>query len=159
MTSTNLRKPPHGIQAWFWRAPIYLYRWHLGGILGGRFLLLNHIGRKSGLPRQAVLEVIKHDSKTYYSSSGFGEKSQWYKNILHTPDVKIQVGRKKMDALAEHLSYPEAKKVLGEYAEKHPSALRELSRLVGLSYDGSEESLANLAKIMPIIAFHIQKKE
>ena len=156
---TKLKAPPRGIQAWLWRAPIYLYRWHLSGILGGRFLLLNHIGRKSGLSRQAVLEVIKRDPKTYYSSSGFGEKSQWFKNIIHTPDVKIQVGRKKMDALAKRLSYPEAKDVLGEYAEKHPRALRELSRLVGSSYDGSEESLANLAKIMPIIAFHIQEKE
>ncbi len=159
MTTPNLRKPPRGVQAWFWRAPIFFYRAGLGWMLGGRFLLLNHIGRKSRLPRKAVLEIIKHDAKTYYSASGFGEKSHWYQNIMHSPDVKIQVGRKKMNTHAERLSHAEAKDVLGEYAEKHPRALRELMLVVGLSYDGSEDSLENLVNLLPIIAFHIQQKE
>ncbi|HEY80437.1 MAG TPA: hypothetical protein G4O05_05095 [Caldilineae bacterium] len=40
-----------------WRAPIHLYHLKLGFLLGGRSLLLNPIGRKRGLPRQAVIEV------------------------------------------------------------------------------------------------------
>ena len=78
---------------------------------------------------------------------------------MHSPDVKIQVGRKKMNTHAERLSHAEAKDVLGEYAEKHPRALRELMLVVGLSYDGSENSLENLVNLLPIIAFHIQQKE
>ena len=38
--------------------PIYLYRLDLGRLLGHRFLLLVHRGRKSGLLRETVLEVI-----------------------------------------------------------------------------------------------------
>ncbi len=159
MPSTNLRKPPRGWKAWFWRAPIWLYRWHLGWLLGKRFLHLTHIGRKSGIAREAVLEVVHHTQEAYYVVSGFGEKSQWYKNILDTPEVKIQIGRNKMNALAERLPLKNAEEILSIYAKEHPRSLRELMKVVGLSYDGSKKSLHNLAETLPVIAFHIQKKE
>ncbi len=152
---SELKAPPRGWKAKLWRAPIWLYRWNLGFLLGNRFLLLNHTGRKSGLPRQAVIEVIDHDEKTYYAASGFGEKAQWYQNIIATPEVSIEVGGKSYAARAERLPYEEAKTVLKEYAKKHARSLREISRMVGLSYDGSEESLENLVGLLPIIAFHI----
>jgi deazaflavin-dependent oxidoreductase (nitroreductase family) len=158
MTSTHPKKPPRGWKAWFWRAPIWLYRWHLGWLLGKRFLLLTHTGRKSGLPRYAVLEIIKHDAKTFFVSSGFGEKAQWYQNILQTPEVRLEAGREKFTARAERLSFVQAKEILSDYARKHPFALKELSRVLGLSYNGSEASLENLAKVLPIIAFHITGK-
>jgi hypothetical protein len=41
------------------RLPILLYRLHLGWLLGHRFLLLTHVGRKSGLQRRTVLEVVR----------------------------------------------------------------------------------------------------
>ena len=155
MTTSNLRQPPRGWKAFFWRAPIFFYRAGLGWMLGERFLLLNHIGRKSGLPRQAVLEIVHHDTRIYYVASGFGEKSQWFKNIIHTPQVKIQIGKWKLSALAERLPRSDAEDILREYAEAHPRALRELSCMIGLSYDGSEADLQNLAELLPVIAFHL----
>jgi len=152
---TNPKSPPRGWKAWFWRAPIWLYRWNLGWLLGERFMLLTHTGRKSGLPRQAVLEIIGGEKNTYYASSGFGEKAQWYQNIIATPEVTIQIGRKKFAARAERLPYEEAKAVLAKYAQKHPTALREMSKILGLSYDGSAESLAKLVEALPILAFRI----
>jgi hypothetical protein len=56
--------PPSGLRRLLFRAPIRLYRWHLGWLLGGRCLLLTHTGRTSGLPRQAVLEVTGRDPST-----------------------------------------------------------------------------------------------
>ncbi len=155
MTETNLRQPPRGWKAFFWRAPIFFYRIGLGWILGERFLLLNHIGLKSRLPRQAVLEVVHQNEEAYFIVSGFGEKSQWFKNLMHTPEVNIQVGRKKMAAQAERLPIPEAFKIFHNYAEAHPRALRELSRLIGISYNGSEEDLQNMANLLPVLALHI----
>ena len=32
---------------YFLRAPVYLYRWRLGWLLGKRFVLLTHIGRRT----------------------------------------------------------------------------------------------------------------
>ncbi len=42
--------PPRGLARIGFRIPIILYRLGLGGLLGTRFLLLTHTGRKSGLP-------------------------------------------------------------------------------------------------------------
>jgi hypothetical protein len=41
--------------------PIHLYRYNLGRLLGYRFLLLTHRGRKTGILHQTVLEVILYD--------------------------------------------------------------------------------------------------
>ena len=150
------RQPPRGWKALLWRAPIFFYRAGLGWMLGKRFLLLNHTGRKSGLSRQAVLEVIHSTEDAFFVASGFGEKSHWFQNIMYTPQVNIQIGCKKMSAHAERLTHPKAKEILGTYANKHPIALRELMRIVGLSYDGSEASLENIASLIPIITLVIQ---
>jgi hypothetical protein len=46
---------------WYlFRAPVYLYRWHMGWLFGHRCLLLAHTGRRSGLRRQNVLEVVEY---------------------------------------------------------------------------------------------------
>lgn len=156
MTEENLRQPPRGFQAWFSRMPIFFYKIGLGWLFKERFLLLLHTGRKSGLSRKAVLEVVDKDAENYYIVSGFGEKSQWYKNLMQTPQVNIQVGQKKMDALAERLPANEGFKILENYAETHPKALRELSRLMGISYDGSKKDLEKMANILPVLALHIQ---
>lgn len=161
MTSPSLPPPPRGWKAALWRAPIWLYRIGMGSLLGKRFLLLNHTGRVSGKPRQAVIEVVKidHTANSYYVASGFGEKADWYQNIMQTADVSIQVGKYTMPARAERLSRKDGKAVLQEYAEKHPTAMRELSKILNLPYDGSPESISELSKVLPVIAFHIQRNK
>ncbi len=154
-----MKNPPRGLAAIPWRLPIWLYRLGLGFLLGGRFMLLTHIGRKSGLPRQAVIEVVHHDPqrRIYYAASGFGRKSHWFRNIQKTPQVTIQVGRRKMRAQAEVLSTEAGGAVLRRYAQEHPIALRELGRLIGLHYDGTPEALHRLAEVVPIVAFHVEE--
>ena len=159
MSESTLRQPPRGWKAFFWRAPIFFYKVGLGGLLRKHFVLLNHIGRKSGLPRQAVLEVVDYDAQIYYIASGFGKKSHWYQNIIHTPQVNIQVGRKKMAAIAEELNKEDALKILTRYAEAHPFALKELSYILGLSYTGKTEEIEQMVSLLPILALHIQNKE
>jgi len=158
MTTIQLPQPPRGLKAKFWRAPIWFYRAGLGGLLGKRFLLLNHIGRKSGQPRQAVIEVVKTDPKTdtFYSVSGFGEKANWFQNIMHAPDVNIQVGSRKISAHAERLSLEAGEAILSDYAHSHPTALRELCKILNIPYDGSPESIHEMAKVFPVVAFHTQ---
>ena len=76
--------------------PRYVYLWHLGWLLGHRFLLLTHTGRNSGLPRQTILEVLQHEtaSDAYYVLSGWGGKADWLRNVEKTPEVIITVGRR-----------------------------------------------------------------
>ena len=148
-------KPPRGWKAIPWRLPIWLYRLGLGGLLGRRFLLLHHTGRKTGKRRQNVLEVIHYDphGHTYYVASGFGRKSHWFRNILAHPEVEIQIGRRRYPAHAEVLSLEEGARLLQTYAEKHPIAFHELSRILGIPTPRTPEDFIALAKALPVVAF------
>jgi hypothetical protein len=55
---------PHGLLRLGFKLPIALYRARLGWLLGHRFLLLTHRGRKSGKIHQTVLEVVRYDPAT-----------------------------------------------------------------------------------------------
>src|SRR5215469_3700219 len=44
---------PQGALRRLFRVPVYLYWWKCGWLLGHRFLLLNHTGRRTGLRRHA----------------------------------------------------------------------------------------------------------
>ena len=92
---TLVTQPPSGWLRFALRLPLVLYRLRLGWVLGGRFLRLYHVGRKSGQVRQTVVEVVHHErtGDTYYIVSGWGYKAQWYQNLMAMPDVVIQVGR------------------------------------------------------------------
>jgi deazaflavin-dependent oxidoreductase (nitroreductase family) len=89
------RQSPTGFLRLLLRSRLWLYRLHLGWLLGPRFLLPTHWGRRSGLPRQTVVEVIQHDTATgtYFIASGWGEKSDWLRNLQKTPEVTVQVSR------------------------------------------------------------------
>jgi len=147
-------RSPRGLARLAWRAPIWFYRLGLGGLLGGRFLLLNHIGRKTGKPRQAVLEVVHYNKETgvYVVASGFGEKSDWYLNVSANPEITIQVGRKRMTARAERLPLPQAIEVMLDYNRRHPTALRTLAGILGYRTDGSEADVRTLSGLIPILA-------
>lgn len=152
----NDPQPPSGLAKVAYRAPIWFYRAKLGFLLGGRFLLLNHTGRKSGLQRQTVLEVVKHDpvSHFYYLASGYGEKSDWYKNIIKHPQVRIQVGNQEYKATAERLTASEAEEIMLEYGRKHPTALRELAKIMGYRIKNNDDEYRAIGRLLPIIAIH-----
>lgn len=154
---TIISKPPTGLQRWFFRFPIVFYRLHLGWLLGGRFLLINHIGRKTGQPRQTVVEVVSHDQESdiYYVASGWGYKSNWYRNLMAHPNATIQVGRRKLTVHAENAAPETGARVLQDYRERHPFAANQLGGLMGL--DIGEANASELAHIvhtsLPIVAF------
>jgi deazaflavin-dependent oxidoreductase (nitroreductase family) len=151
-------QPPRGLSRFLFRLPIWLYRFRLGWLMGGRFLLLNHIGRKSGQPHQTVLEVVRHDKQTdtYIIASGFGEGSDWYRNLLKRPQVTIQVGSRKLAVVAERLSPPEGAAEMTDYAHRHPTAARNLARFMGYGVNGSEEDYAEVGKLVPFVALRPQ---
>src|SRR4051794_19376116 len=66
---------------WLVRLPIWLYRARLGFLFGRRLLMLEHVGRTSGQPRYVVLEVVDHSPGEYTVCAGFGERTQWLRNL------------------------------------------------------------------------------
>jgi deazaflavin-dependent oxidoreductase (nitroreductase family) len=145
---------PHGLGRLAFRAPIWLYRLGLGWLLGNRFLLLTHTGRKSGLPRQTVLEVVRYDKATgeYFVASGFGEMSDWFRNVMAKHQVIVQSGLESgFDAVAERLSPEEAEQELLDYANRHPTAMRELARFMGYQLENNEADIRALGRMIPIL--------
>jgi deazaflavin-dependent oxidoreductase (nitroreductase family) len=110
------------------RAPLWLYRARLGFLFGSRMLMLEHTGRRSGRRRQVMLEVVGHPAPdTYVVVSGFGERSQWYRNVLAHPDVRVAVGaRAARPARARRLAAAEADQVLADYTARHRRAWARL---------------------------------
>lgn len=141
------------------RAPVYLYRWRMGWLLGKRFMLLSHIGRRSGLPRHTVLEVMEysHEGPEMVVMSGFGRNSDWLRNIESSPDVRVIVGARSFAASHRFLSDGEAVDVVKNYERKNHLAILllrfVLSRLLGWRYRGSAEDRERLVKQLPLIAF------
>lgn len=145
--------PPRGVKAIPWRLPIWIFRLHLGWLLGHRMLLLTHRGRISGQSRQAVLEVVKYEkaNNTHYVVSGFGEKSQWFQNIMNNPEVTIQVGNHSLKTFAERLSADEGEKIFNEYQQRYPNAIKNLSKLIGYQLGESDEDLRVFFRAIPVI--------
>lgn len=156
----SLPSPPTGLTRLAFRAPLWLYRAGLGALLGRRFLLLNHLGRKSGLPRQAVLEVVDANpaTDTYVIASGFGRRAAWYQNLQANPDVTIQVGRRRLAARAELLSPEASGAQMQAYARRNPRAAAGLMRLIGYEMDGSDGSFDALGRDhIPFVVLHPQR--
>ncbi|MBE0669601.1 MAG: nitroreductase family deazaflavin-dependent oxidoreductase [Anaerolineales bacterium] len=94
--------------------------------------MLTHLGRKSGLPRQVVLEVVHHDLQTgaYFVAAGWRGKADWFKNIQSDSKVQVTVGTQTFKAEASVVQMAEAVSTFYLYACRHPFAFRELSRLM-----------------------------
>lgn len=137
---------------WVVRAPVRLYRMRLGFLLGNRMLLLEHRGRRTGQRRYAVLEVVDRPAPdTFVIVSGFGSASQWYRNVVADPRVRISVGlRRNVEAVAEPLSTDAAEAVLARYAEHHPRAWDTMRRTL-------EETLNSDDLQLPMFAVRVAR--
>jgi deazaflavin-dependent oxidoreductase (nitroreductase family) len=71
------------------RGPFYLWRMGLGRPLSAMMLLLTTRGRKSGLPRHAVVDCTDLAGSMYITPA-WGERNLWYQNILADPRVTVQ---------------------------------------------------------------------
>jgi deazaflavin-dependent oxidoreductase (nitroreductase family) len=159
---TTGKPAPRGLKRLLARLPIWLYRLRLGKLLGDRFLLLTHIGRTSGQPRQVVLEVLRHDlaSHTCIIASGWGEHTDWLRNIQQNPHVLVETGARQFEAVAGRLPIEAAGDELSDYALRHPLAFRSLSKLmIGQALDNRAESCRRLAEHVPLVALRPRGEE
>lgn len=148
------RGRPKGVLRLLLRAPIWLYRLRLGWLFGRRFLLLEHIGRRSGKTRRTVLEVVddeRHAGRSVIASA-WGAQSDWYRNIQHTPQVMVWVGGERFPAIAKPMDPDSAEVALRAYAERNPRAFRTLAKLMlGEISEDAVENSHRLAESVPLV--------
>ena len=141
------------------RAPAQLYAWNAGWLLGQRFLLLTHVGRRTGRLHRTVLEVIgtRPAGGEFLVVAGLGRSANWYRNLQAGPAVEVAVGRRRFRPGHRTLSEGEAIAAFAAYERRNrlvtPVVRVVLSWLVGWRYDGSDYARRRLARELPVVAF------
>lgn len=154
-----MKSSPRGLLRLFLRLSLWLYRFRLGWLLGERFVMLSHLGRKSRQLRQTVLEVIAAQAAPprYVVAAGWGRQSDWFRNIQHTPRVLLDTAKGRFAAVAHTLDDEEATVALHSYAQAHPTAFRNFSRVMfGAALTASLADCRKLAQQIPLVAFDVQ---
>jgi deazaflavin-dependent oxidoreductase (nitroreductase family) len=148
-------KPPKALKLAF-KVPTLIYRVGLGSLLGKRFVLLIHRGRKSGLERRVVLEVIKYEAEPQAAAvlSGWGERSQWYRNLEASPPIAVVIGRERwVEPVRVFLEPDEVVEVVEEYRRNHRFLMWVLDRFFGWPRGASPDELRRLARELTVVMF------
>lgn len=151
-----VRDRPKGLLRWFFKVPVWLYRAKLGFLFGGRFLMMEHRGRKSGLLHRTVVEVAGRPATKegeWFVVSGFGPDADWYRNIREGNLVAIWLGSRRCRASVRFVEPPEAAAVMLDYETAHPKAAKFLAAELGLEHDGTPEGRLQLMRQVPMLAF------
>ncbi|MGQ4379003.1 nitroreductase family deazaflavin-dependent oxidoreductase [Streptomyces sp. SAS_267] len=135
------------------RLPILLFRMGLGPAFGGRLLLLHHTGRATGLDRRVVLEVVAYEPNagSWIVASGFGTRSDWYRNLLAEPKTVIQFGNRHHAVTAHFLTADDGADIMARYGGRHPRTARRLCAFMKLPSDGSEASFRDAGRAIPFV--------
>lgn len=142
------------------RLPAHLYDIGAGRLLGHRFLLVTHRGRRSGRLYRTMLEVVRWDPEKQEAivMSGFGQRSNWLLNVLAGGAVEVRIAATRFEPAVRSPEREEAVRVLADYERRNrlagPIVRAVLSRLAGFRYDGSAAARYRLVEALPLVAFN-----
>lgn len=54
----------------------------------GQIMVITHTGRRSGRRYRTPVNYARHDGSVY-ATAGFGEETDWYRNLMATPDAEL----------------------------------------------------------------------
>jgi deazaflavin-dependent oxidoreductase (nitroreductase family) len=149
--------PPGGVLRALLRSPNRLYHAGLGWLFGRRLLLLVTTGRKTGIRRETVLEVVRYDRDRQEAvvAAGWGAKTGWYHNVEAGLAQEVVIGRDRFVPEHRVLDVDEAERVFADYERRNrfaaPIVRRVISSLVGWRYDGSTEARRHVVEQLPLV--------
>jgi deazaflavin-dependent oxidoreductase (nitroreductase family) len=126
---------------WAFRAPLRLYRANLGWLFGHHLARITHVGRRTRRSRKTVVEVVRYDPRTreIVVAAGWGDQTEWYRNILASPALEIRSGRTAYRPTQHLLTPEETYAEIQEYTRRHPWLARFTpARLLGIPFDATE---------------------
>lgn len=153
-----MTKPePTGPTRWLFNAPVSIFRARLGFLFGHRFLMIEHLGRKSQKLRRTVLEVVHRDeaSGEWFVVSGFGPRADWYQNLRAGGLQAVWIGSRRCPMEARFLEPGEAAAMMARYEEAHPKTAEILMGQLGVGHDGTDEGRVAMMAEIPMVAFRI----
>lgn len=152
------RGRPGPLMRFFFKAPTVLYRDGLAEIMRRRcILLLTTTGRRSGQPRTTNVSFMPEDGR-YVIFSGWGVRSDWYRNLLAKPEVTIRVGRRTMRATAVPVADPARRRELMARMRTRsgqcgpPEPVRTVLKRTGLfDYEGDLDLAVAQGAALPVV--------
>ena len=141
---------PGWLLKYLFKIPIGLFLMGLGNWAGPHFLMITTCGHKSGRPRHTPLEFsICSETGQPIIMSGWGERSDWVRNLRADPRCTLWMGKQRTRVLAVPLSPASAADVIGQYLANTPSMRGYFERFSGVKVDGSREALLAAAPSFP----------
>lgn len=158
MTTLNR---PNAIQKFFFNIPVWFHKIGFGGwerLIGAQWMLITTTGRKSGKPRETMLDVMDYNAATdtYYIEAAYGSRADWVRNIESNPRFQAQVRRRKFFAHLTSLSSGEAGEMMVNFYRTKPAYTRSIMAMVGMKFEGEEE-LRKIASKLTLFAVHPEK--
>ncbi len=140
--------PPSKLLQRLYRIPVFFYRWGLGWLFGKRFVLFQHIGRKSGKHYQTVVEVveIEKDTGNVIVVAGYGSQTQWYQNLQLMQSTTIQLGKHKFKVSIKMLSPEDGADIMAHYYQRYGKVTGMLFSVLGYEWDGTEQGARQVAR-------------
>jgi deazaflavin-dependent oxidoreductase (nitroreductase family) len=131
--------------------PKIAYALGLGPLIGRWILLLTTTGRKTGKPRATPLQYEIIGDK-FHIGSARGVRSDWVKNILSNPQVKIRVKSCQFNGIAEVKRCPSE---IADYLEfrlsKHPRLVGAILKTDGLPSKPNRKQLEAYAQQIVLV--------
>jgi deazaflavin-dependent oxidoreductase (nitroreductase family) len=150
----GLRGKPGRLALAVFRMPLRAYRYDAGWLLGRTFLLVVHIGRKTGQPHSTVAMVLRYDPGTHEAviCSAWGPNADWVRNLRAGPAVQVKLGRESYTPEHRFLSENESFEVAVQFRREHPWRLRLLSTLLGWGDLRDDDAASEFTRTHPFVA-------
>lgn len=150
----GIRRQPGRLALLVFRLPLPLYRAGWGWLFLGRtFLMLTHVGRKTGQPHATAAMVLAEDRTTgeVVICSVWGPHTDWIRNLRAHPALQVQVGRTCFVPQHRFLDDQEAFAVGALFSRRHPWRVRLLSRVLGVDLR-SDAGIRDFIATRPFVA-------
>src|SRR3954452_9346126 len=129
----GIRGVPGRLALAVFRIPLWLYHRDRGWMLGRTFVMLVHVGRKTGQPHDTVAMVLSDDRDTgeVVILSGWGPNADWLRNLRAGPAREVRIAGERFVPEHRFLDQDEAVAVVVDFRHRHPGRVRLASAILG----------------------------
>jgi deazaflavin-dependent oxidoreductase (nitroreductase family) len=144
-----------------YRLPLVLRRLGIGGyerLLGIDWLILTTRGRRTGRPREVMLDAVGHEpsTDTWYVQPADEAGAHWLRNLRAHPVATVEVRGRRFRARATEVTGDEGARVVLAFIRDHPWYARLVTWLVGYvdSVDAPDDELLAKLRHVVVVALH-----
>jgi deazaflavin-dependent oxidoreductase (nitroreductase family) len=149
----GLRRTPGRLALALFRMPLRAFRHGKGWMLGRTFLMLVHVGRRTGQPHEMVAMVLGDDPVTgeLVICSGWGPDVDWLQNLHAGPAREVRICRDRFAPEHRFLSEDEAVAVAAAFRRRHPWRVRLASAILGWGNLFDDAALPDFVRQHPFV--------